>query len=305
MRILIVSALALLLASCTGTNPTKPAATINPPVATTSGTTTDTTDTSSVAATTGSVVTLNYTLHVDSETGPVQETTLQAIAQANGLNQTGATYQPFQVALGQNQVIYGFEQGLYGVKKGDKKMIKVIPSEGYGRPVVIGKEQIAPQFTLTRDKKMFDDVLTQTIPKAQFPAEMQSAVASAVVGGTLTGANNAVAKVMEVTDDSITLSIENIGNPFYKKPIKVGAVATSTGADFKIISIEGENVTFEVTNKESPFYGRNFAVGESVTPNNGSKITIQEIGDTSVAVLADHPFIAKDLYFDVEVVNVQ
>lgn len=69
------------------------------------------------AATTGSVVTLNYTLHTDSETGPLQETTLQSVAQANGLYKTGATYQPFQVALGQSQVIYGFEQGLMGVKK--------------------------------------------------------------------------------------------------------------------------------------------------------------------------------------------
>jgi FKBP-type peptidyl-prolyl cis-trans isomerase 2 len=68
-------------------------------------------------ATTGSVVTLNYTLHTDSETGPIQETTLQSVAQANGLYKTGTTYQPFQVALGQNQVIYGFEQGLTGVKK--------------------------------------------------------------------------------------------------------------------------------------------------------------------------------------------
>lgn len=69
------------------------------------------------AAKTGSVVTLNYTLHTDSATGPIQETTLQTVAQENNLFKTGAKYQPFQVALGQNQVIYGFEQGLMGVKK--------------------------------------------------------------------------------------------------------------------------------------------------------------------------------------------
>lgn len=238
MRILIVSALALLLASCTAaTPPAKPAPTITPPTATTT-TGTSVAPTTDIVATTGSVVTLNYTLRADSETGPVQETTLQAIAQANGLEKTGATYQPFQVALGQNQVIYGFEKGLMGVKKGEKKTIKVIPSEGYGRPVLIGKEQIAPQFTLTRDKKMFDDVLTQTIPKTQFPAEMKSSIDTAQVGGSLTGANNAVAKVVAVTNESLTLAIDNVGNPFYKKPIKVGSTATSTGADFKITAIE-------------------------------------------------------------------
>jgi len=184
-------------------------------------------------------------------------------------------------------------------------MVKVIPSEGYGRAVVIGKEQIAPQFTLTRDKKMFDDTLTQIIEKKNFPAEMQAAVMAAQVGEDLTGANNAVAKVIAVTDDTITLAIDNIGNPFYKKALKVGATATSTGADFRITAIDGDNITFDVTNKESPFYGKTFAVGESVTPSNGSKITIEEIGDESVAILADHPFMAKDLYFEVEIVDVK
>jgi FKBP-type peptidyl-prolyl cis-trans isomerase 2 len=271
---------------------------MTPPTQTVSGTT-------SGVASTGSVVSLNYTLHTDSATGPIQETTLESIAQANGLYKTGATYQPFQVALGQGQVIVGFEQGLMGVTKGEKKTIKVIPSEGYGRPVVIAKEQIAPEFTLTREKKMFDNVLTQTIDKSQFPADMQAKVMSAKVGDTLTGANNAVAKVSAVSTGSITLAIENTGNPFYKKTLAVGATATSAGADFKILSIEGDNVTLQITNKESPFFGKTFAVNESATPANGNKITIKEIGDTTVTVLADHPFMAKDLYFDVEIVDVQ
>lgn len=121
MRILIASVLLLSLASCTapwtkpGTTPT-----VTPKTENTGAVTQDATkptNTPSGVAIVGSVVTLNYTLHTDSETGPIQETTLQSVAQANGLYKTGATYQPFQVALGQNQVIYGFEQGLMGVKK--------------------------------------------------------------------------------------------------------------------------------------------------------------------------------------------
>ena len=184
-------------------------------------------------------------------------------------------------------------------------MIKVIPSEGYGRPVVIGKEQLAPEFTITRDKKMFDNTLTQTIQKSQFPAEMKDKVASAKVGDTMTGANNATAKVSAVSADSITLAIENTGNPFYKKELKVGAVVTGTGAEFKVLSMEGTGVTLQITNKESPFYGKKFAVGESITPPNGNKITIKEIGDNSITILADHPFMAKDLYFEVEATDVQ
>ena len=300
MRILLISALLLSLASCTLPGMKNDS---DDKTMTTTGTTTTGTTTS--VASTGSVLTLNYTLRSGSPDGKIEETTLESVAQANGLYNTGSTYQPFQVALGQGQVIVGFEAGLMGVTKGEKKTIKVIPSEGYGRPVVIAKEQVAPEFTLTRDKKMFDNVLSQTIEKSQFPAEMQDKVMNAKVGDTLTGANNATAKVSAVSSGSITLAIENVGNPFYKKEIKVGAVATSTGADFKILSIEGTGVTLQITNKESPFYGKTFAVGESATPANGKKIMIKEIGDTTVTILADHPFMDKDLYFDIEIVDIQ
>ena len=300
MRILIVSALLLSLASCTfpGMKNDTDNKEMTPPVQTTTGTTT-------TGASTGSVVTLNYTLHTDSATGPIQETTLQAVAEASGLYKTGATYKPFQVALGQSQVIVGFEAGLMGIKKWEKRMIKVIPSEGYGRPVTIAKEQLAPEFTITRDKKMFDNTLIQTIEKSQFPAEMKEKITNAKVGDTLTGANNAVAKISAVSADSITLAIENTGNPFYKKEIKVGATVTGSGADFKVVSMEGTGVTLQITNKESPFYGKKFAVGESITPPNGNKITVKEIGDKTITILADHPFMAKDLYFEVEAVDVQ
>jgi FKBP-type peptidyl-prolyl cis-trans isomerase 2 len=132
-------------------------------------------------ASTGSVLTLNYTLRTDSPTGSIQETTLESVAISSGLYKTGSTYKPFQVALGQGQVIVGFEAGLMGLKKGEKKTIKVIPSEGYGRPVSIAKEQIAPEFSITRDKKMFDNVLIQTIEKSQFPADMKDKVMNAKV----------------------------------------------------------------------------------------------------------------------------
>lgn len=305
MRILVLSALLLSLASCTMPgmkNDDSKTPDVTPPVQTTP-TTVDTSATGS--AKTGSLVTLNYTLRTDSATGPIQETTLESVAQANGLYKTGSTYQPFQVVLGQNQVIVGFESGLMGVKKGEKKIIKVIPAEGYGKPVVIPKEQIAPEFTITRDKKVFDNVLTETIEKSQFPADMQAMITTAKVGDTLTGANNAIAKVTAVSSGSVTLAIENIGNPFYNKELKVGAVSTSTGADFKIVSMEGTGITLQITNKQSPFYGKTFAVGESATPENGNKITVTAIDDSSVTILADHPFMAKDLYFDIEIVDIQ
>ena len=114
MRILLVSALLLSLASCTLPGmkdddkkmmPAMPVETS--PVVTTTG----------AMASTGSVVSLNYTLRTDSPTGQIQETTLESVAMTSGLFKTGATYKPFQVAIGQGQVIVGFEAGLMGIKK--------------------------------------------------------------------------------------------------------------------------------------------------------------------------------------------
>ena len=69
--------------------------------------------------------------------------------------------------------------------------------------------------------------------------------------------------------------------------------------------MDDNTVTLLITNKKSPFYNKTFAVGESITPENGSKITIKEIGTSTVTILADHPFMNKDLYFDVDVVSVK
>ncbi len=70
-------------------------------------------------------------------------------------------------------------------------------------------------------------------------------------------------------------------------------------------AIAGTGVTVMISNKQSPFFGKNFAVGESTTPQNASKITVTAIDDTTVTILADHKFASKDLYFDVEIVDIQ
>lgn len=257
-QLLIASALLLALSGCsfgiTSENNTN-----------SSGATANTTD--SVAKVTpgqigsGTLVSLNYTLRGDTQDGKIIETTLQDVAMANNLYKTGAQYQPFQVMIGSNGVIPGFEQGLIGMKKGEKKTIMVPPELGYGtEPVTreVPKYQIAPVFTITQDKAIFGDTITQTVEKAQLRQDMQAAK----VGDVFTGANNATAKVTAVDENSITLSISNTDNPFYKKKIEVGATASAAdgSASFKITKIEGTGVTLEVTNKQSPFFDKKFAV---------------------------------------------
>lgn len=259
MRIFVVSLALLALSSCTlpfGSDKGTPA----PAPTTQSGTSTDAPVVEKAAAD-GNLVTLNYTLRDGSPEGKILETTLQDVAQSAGLYTSGATYQPFQVMLGSKSVIVGFEKGLVGMKKGEKKMIQVSPEEGYGtgaRLQDVPKYQIAPVFTMTQPKKLFGETVTQTVEKKDLNDEMKNAQ----VGQTLTGANGATAKVTAVTADSVTFDIDNVDNPFYKKEVKVGATAENQSASFKVTKIEGDDVTLEVTNKQSPFYNKKFEPGE-------------------------------------------
>ena len=278
------------------------------PMDSSSGVTTSGTTVEKVAPTTvadGTYVTVNYTLRDGAADGKILETTLYSVAKANSITGSEDSFKPFSVMMGAKQLIPGFENGLMGMKKGDKKTIEVPPELGYGTgPVLstIAKFNLAPVFTITQDKKIFADVITETVSMADLPEDMKSAK----VGQVFTGANNATAKVTSANASGITLEINNTNNPYYGKKIVVGATAESPDQDatFKITKIEGTGVTLEVTNKKSPFYNKKFAVGESIETPNG-KTEIREITDDSLVIAQYHPMVGKTLFFDVEIVDIK
>ena len=253
----------------------------------------------------GTLVSLHYTLRESSKDGKILETTRREVAEKNGILATWSLYEPFQVLLWSNSVIVGFEKGLIGMKKWEKKVIEVSPELGYGTgPVMqtLEKYKIAPIFTVEQDKKAFEKTITQTISRNDLPEDMKNAT----LGQTLTGANGSTAKVTTATSESLTLEIENTENPFYNKKLVVWASAESPNgtASFKVLKISGTGVTLEVTNKESPFYNKKFAIGEKLdTPQ--WKIMISEISDDTVTIAQEHPMMGKTLFFDVEIMDLQ
>jgi len=74
-------------------------------------------NTASTVATEGSVVTVNYT-------GKFADGTVFDSSESHG--------QPFQFLLGAGQVIKGWDQGVVGMKIGEKKTLVVPPELGYG-----------------------------------------------------------------------------------------------------------------------------------------------------------------------------
>lgn len=253
----------------------------------------------------GKYVTLNYTLRDGSANGQILETTVYNIAQANGMTGSADSYSPFSVMIGWKQVIPGFENGLLGLKKGDRKVIEVPPELGYGTgPVLtsVPKFQIAPQFTITQDKSIFADSIKEVVPRTDLPEDMKNAT----VGMVFTGANNATAKVVAADTTSITLDIQNTNNPFFGKKIAVGETSESSQGDatFKITAIKGTWVTLEIVNKNSPFYNKKFEVGATTDTPTG-KIEIKEIKDEEIVVAQYHPMMGKTLFFDIEIVDVK
>ena len=304
MRIILISLALISLTSCgilnqdTTTNTTNTGTTESSSGNTATPTPTEIAD--------GTYVTLNYTLRDGAADGKVLETTVYSIAQSNGFSgKTEAEYTPFSVMIGSQQLIPGFENGLKGLKKWDKKTIEVPPELGYGTEPVestIQKYQIAPIFTVTQDIALFSDIVTETVPRDQLPEEMKNAT----IWQVFTGSNNATATVTAVTETNITLDVKNTNNPFYGKKIAVGTVAESELKDttFKVVAIKWTGVTLEIVNKNSPFYNKDFAPGASVETGNG-KIEIKEIQEDSVVIQQFHPMLGKTLFFDIEILDIK
>lgn len=54
------------------------------------------------------------------------------------------------------------------MKKGEKKMIEVLPIDGYGELSMkrtVKQSEVAPEFTITTDKSQFEDTSVQTVQK--------------------------------------------------------------------------------------------------------------------------------------------
>ncbi len=80
----------------------------------------------------GDIVYVNYTLRSCTEDGEMIDTSRETDARAGGIYMTGRTYEPFPTIIGSHKTVRGFEYGLIGMKKGERKTIIVAPVDGYG-----------------------------------------------------------------------------------------------------------------------------------------------------------------------------
>ena len=239
------------------------------------------------------------------EDGTVFDSSIASEAKESKNYSASRKYEPLSFTVGAGQMIPGFDKGVVGMKVGEKKTLKIAPKDGYGEAV---ETQKFP-------KKIFADTISQTVPKEQFQDTISQTVdrkllaekAATVKVGEEIKAGQVTAKVTKVTDDKVTLSIENTQNPFYGKKLAVGLVGNFEGNVITVKKINQKDVIVEIDNKQNPFYGKKLAVGLSGTLPDGRTVTIKKIDGDSVMVEIpnSNELAGKTLIFDVEVKSIK
>lgn len=90
----------------------------------------------------GDIIRVHLTGRVNNHEGPVFQTTEEAVAQEEGLNEDGqhAHYDPKLVIVGKKQVLDGVDEALVGMKVDDEKQVEIESEKAFG-PVDNKKRQ--------------------------------------------------------------------------------------------------------------------------------------------------------------------
>ncbi len=124
----------------------------------------------------GDLVSVDYAGTLDD--GTVFDTSIRKEAEKAGLPPRDS-YEPLQFTVGAGQMIKGFDGGVVGMKIGETKTVKLNPSEAYG-------------------EKRQDLIIDLNRSELQGGGEMR-------VGAKLQSSNGAVATVINVSNDTITI----------------------------------------------------------------------------------------------------
>jgi FKBP-type peptidyl-prolyl cis-trans isomerase 2 len=247
------------------------------------------------------------------EDGTVFDSSLKEEAKKSKNFSEGRTYEPLVLTVKDGGgTISGFWKAIVGMKVGERKTVKLSPEEAYGWAWINNGESVV-------DKKIFDSVLTRTIPKSETQDTIKMVVETSVIAGNgplpkvgdiLTNDRGVKAKVESVNEKNVELSIDNSTSPFRGKKIAKGTTITfEDGNVGTITAVDDVNVTLKVKNNSNPFAGKKLAVGLTGMYRNTQKVTITKIeGDNvtlSIQTKNTHPLADKTLNFEIELKEIQ
>ncbi|TGC07870.1 FKBP-type peptidyl-prolyl cis-trans isomerase [Methanolobus halotolerans] len=88
------------------------------------------TDSTSEVVEPGNLVTVNYVGEL--ENGTVFDTSVEQVAQEEGLYDPARNYEPIAFVAGSGQMIPGFDEAVMGMAVGEEKTVEISPEEAYG-----------------------------------------------------------------------------------------------------------------------------------------------------------------------------
>jgi FKBP-type peptidyl-prolyl cis-trans isomerase 2 len=235
--------------------------------------------------------------------GKVFDTSLEDEAKKANVYQTARTYEPLRFTVGQGQMIAGFDKAVVGMKVGETKTFTIPAKEAYGEKTIeekVPRERLADNIVQEVSKDDLADRIVKTFPKTFF------GTGTLVAGGKIKITDGMTADVVSVTDNDVTIAIENTESPFYGKPIKVGMTGSYQGNNITVKSETASGYLLSIENKTSPFYGKPLAVGLTGTAPDGTTLTVTALSDTdaTIAVPNTHELAGKDLTFRVTIVSI-
>jgi peptidylprolyl isomerase len=219
----------------------------------------------------GDTVAVWYKGYLD--TGKVFDTNIESVGLKESM--TKKTYEPFKFTIGKKQVIPGFENGIIGMKPGQKKTLTIPPADAYGA---------------------YNADLVKSIPNTKemdvdkyYPVQLSLLNMTVKEGQTIDIPNSIWSyDVVNMTSDIVTVTPH----------IKVGDIvnASNNTVSIEVVAINKNNISLIQTLMFKP--------GQYVQTGLFQKALVKEVGANYVTLDYNGELAGKTLYFDIELISI-
>ncbi len=253
----------------------------------------------------GNTVAVMYTGTL--ENGTIFDTSDEEVAKKAGIYNPQRPYEPLEFVVGAGQMIKGFDEGVRGMKIGEKKKFILTPDQAYGTydPT---KMQSIPRIDVIN--RTIDINKSIEVPQAQFKQLFND---DPKVGQIYTTTQVPFKyQVKAIKTDKVVLEIAaKVGDvfilpqtPWSSEVIEVGQMIKlrHNPKDKQIIPTAFGNATLEVNAKNITINVQPLLGAPIQTPFG--QAVIKSFNATSIILDLNHPLAGKTLMFDVEVVNI-
>jgi FKBP-type peptidyl-prolyl cis-trans isomerase 2 len=244
--------------------------------------------------------------------GEIFDTSLENIAIEADIYKQGESYQPMPFVVGAGRMIEGFDDGVLGMKVGEKKTLTIPPEKAYG-PIDYSKIQVIP---------LIDEIpLVQDIP---FPETIelelfefnQTFGTGYTVGDSVqipdTTINFTIVNMSETINITRDLKVGDTYDPGEQSPwdetvmamnethltvkhtVEVGDVLQFPGPPWNstVINVDETNITVQ----HNP-------IPDTTVPTSSGPVKIH-FNETAITLDNNHFLAGKTLVFDVEIVDI-